>query len=239
MGGGGPAGPRDGRGPVRTLLFTGKGGVGKTTVAAATALRCADAGLRTMVLSTDPAHSLGDAFDLPLSSVGTSIVDGLWGQQLDAQERLEDTWADIQAYVKQVLDWAGVDAIEAEELSVVPGLDEIFALSDIKEATVLERDDGRATVVAFRAAAMGRSARYTLGYDYADAPRQISWSLVRGDIMRRLDGRYVFEPRNGATEVTYELTVDLVVPLPGFVKRRAEGKIIGTALDELKKRVEG
>jgi len=117
---------------VRTLLFTGKGGVGKTTVAAATALRCADAGLRTMVLSTDPAHSLGDAFDLPLSSVGTPIAEGLWGQQLDAQERLEDTWADIQAYVKQVLDWAGVDAIEAEELSVVPGLDEIFALSDIK-----------------------------------------------------------------------------------------------------------
>jgi len=117
---------------VRTLLFTGKGGVGKTTVAAATALRCADAGLRTMVLSTDPAHSLGDAFDLPLSSVGTPIAEGLWGQQLDAQERLEETWADIQAYVKQVLDWAGVDAIEAEELSVVPGLDEIFALSDIK-----------------------------------------------------------------------------------------------------------
>jgi len=117
---------------VRTLLFTGKGGVGKTTVAAATALRCADAGLRTMVLSTDPAHSLGDAFDLPLSSMGTPIAEGLWGQQLDAQERLEDTWADIQAYVKQVLDWAGVDAIEAEELSVVPGLDEIFALSDIK-----------------------------------------------------------------------------------------------------------
>ena len=117
---------------MRTLLFTGKGGVGKTTVAAATALRCADAGLRTMVLSTDPAHSLGDAFDLPLSSVGTPIAKGLWGQQLDAQERLEDTWADIQAYVKQVLDWAGVDAIEAEELSVVPGLDEIFALSDIK-----------------------------------------------------------------------------------------------------------
>src|SRR5438093_1056832 len=85
-----------------------------------------------MVLSTDPAHSLGDAFDLPLSSVGTPIAEGLWGQQLGAQERLEDTWADIQAYVKQVLDWAGVDAIEAEELSVVPGLDEIFALSDIK-----------------------------------------------------------------------------------------------------------
>ena len=106
--------------------------MGKTTAAAATALRCADAGLRTIVLSTDPAHSLADAFDVPLSSVGTPIVDRLWGQQLDAQERLEETWADIQAYVMAVLDWAGVDAIEAEELSVIPGLDEIFALTDIK-----------------------------------------------------------------------------------------------------------
>src|SRR5438034_8132496 len=116
----------------RILLFTGKGGVGKTTAAAATALRCADAGLRTIVLSTDPAHSLADAFDIPLSSVGTPIVDCLWGQQLDAQGRLEETWSDIQAYVMAVLDWAGVDAIEAEELSVIPGLDEIFALTDIK-----------------------------------------------------------------------------------------------------------
>ena len=123
--------PPSGGGP-RILLFTGKGGVGKTTAAAATALRCADAGLRTVVLSTDPAHSLADAFDVPLSSTGTPIADRLWGQQLDAQERLEETWADIQAYVMAVLDWAGVDAIEAEELSVIPGLDEIFALTDIK-----------------------------------------------------------------------------------------------------------
>lgn len=120
-----PSGPR-------ILLFTGKGGVGKTTVAAATALRCADAGRRTIVLSTDPAHSLADAFDVPLSSVGSPITERLWGQQLDAQERLEDTWADIRAWVLAVLDWAGVEAIEAEELSVVPGLDEVFALADIK-----------------------------------------------------------------------------------------------------------
>jgi arsenite-transporting ATPase len=106
--------------------------VGKTTAAAATGLRCADAGLRTIVLSTDPAHSLADAFELPLSAVGTPITDTLWGQQLDAQERMEDAWAEIQAYVMEVLGWAGVDAIEAEELSVVPGLDEIFSLSDIK-----------------------------------------------------------------------------------------------------------
>jgi arsenite-transporting ATPase len=116
----------------RILLFTGKGGVGKTTTAAATALRCADAGLRTLVLSTDPAHSLADAFGVELGSDPTRIVDHLSGQELDAQERMEESWGDIQAYLMQVFDWAGLDAIEAEELAVFPGLDEVFSLSDIK-----------------------------------------------------------------------------------------------------------
>ena len=118
---------------TRILLFTGKGGVGKTTVAAATALRCADAGLRTVVLSTDPAHSLADAFDLPLGPLASPITDGLWGQQLDAQERMEESWHDIQGWLREVFSWAGVDGLEAEELSVVPGLDEVFALADIKQ----------------------------------------------------------------------------------------------------------
>ena len=84
------------------------------------------------MLSTDPAHSLADAFDVPLGSVGSPVADNLVGQQLDAQERLEDAWDEIRAYVLDVLEWAGVDAIEAEELSVIPGLDEVFALADIK-----------------------------------------------------------------------------------------------------------
>jgi len=117
---------------VRILLFTGKGGVGKTTTAAATALRCADAGLRTVVLSTDPAHSLADAFDRELGDVAVEIAPNLWGQQLDTQARMEDMWAEIQAWLLQVFEWAGVAAIEAEELSVIPGLDEVFSLSDIK-----------------------------------------------------------------------------------------------------------
>ena len=117
---------------MRILLFTGKGGVGKTTTAAATAVRCADAGQRTIVLSTDPAHSLGDAFDTELGDLTVEITDGLWGQQLDAQDRMEEAWDDIQGYLQAVFRWGGVDEIEAEELSVVPGLDEIFALTDIK-----------------------------------------------------------------------------------------------------------
>jgi arsenite-transporting ATPase len=117
---------------MRIVLFTGKGGVGKTTVAAATALRCADRGLRTLVLSTDPAHSLADAFDAYLGSTPTPVAERLHGQQLDATERLEETWADVQQYVMEVLDWVGVEAIEAEELSVIPGLDEVFSLADIK-----------------------------------------------------------------------------------------------------------
>lgn len=113
---------------------------------------------------------------------------------------------------------------------------------DVKEAVVTERDDaGRPVLVAFRAAAMGHSARYTLRYDYGDSPLRMSWVLERGDIVRRLDGEYVFESDDGraGTEVTYRLVVDLAVPLPGFIKRRAETKITTTALDELKRRCEG
>jgi arsenite/tail-anchored protein-transporting ATPase len=117
---------------VRIVLFTGKGGVGKTSVAAATALRCADAGCRTLAISTDPAHSLADSFDVPLGADPTQVTTTLYGQQLDAQARMEDQWGEIQSYLREILQWAGAEAIEAEELSVPPGLDELFSLSDIK-----------------------------------------------------------------------------------------------------------
>src|SRR5258708_2441361 len=118
---------------VRILLFTGKGGVGKTTVAAATATRAAENGLRTIVCSTDPAHSLGDAFDVPLGDRPTPIAHRLFGQQLNARVRFEEAWDDVRTYLVDVLDWAGAGAVEAEELAVIPGLDEVFALGDIKE----------------------------------------------------------------------------------------------------------
>jgi arsenite-transporting ATPase len=117
---------------MRVLLFTGKGGVGKTTIAAATAVRAAGVGLRTLVMSTDPAHSLGDSFEVEIGSYPTPIIENLWAQQIDAQDRLEDNWREIQDYLTQVMNWAGVETIQAEELTVIPGLDEIFALIDVR-----------------------------------------------------------------------------------------------------------
>ena len=106
---------------------------------------------------------------------------------------------------------------------------------DLKEVTVLQRDpEGRAVLVRYRAAAMGRSTTYTLCYDWEDAPRRLPWKLVTGDIQRVLDGAYEFEELDGSTMVTYHLTAELRIPLPGFVKRRAEARIISTALHELR-----
>jgi arsenite-transporting ATPase len=117
---------------MRVLLFTGKGGVGKTTVAAATAVKAAQGGARTLIMSTDPAHSLSDSFDHPIGDRATPMAPNLWAEQIDAQARLEQNWREIQDYFIQVMNWAGVETIQAEELSVVPGLDEIFALIDVK-----------------------------------------------------------------------------------------------------------
>jgi hypothetical protein len=113
--------------------------------------------------------------------------------------------------------------------------------ADIKSVSIDARDEqGRAARVTFRAAAFGRSTSYTLRYDYHAAPAELSWTQVAGDLTRRLDGAYELAASgDGATEITYRLVVDLKVPLPGFVKRRAEGRIMGTALRELKARVEG
>lgn len=112
--------------------------------------------------------------------------------------------------------------------------------ADIKEVSVQERDQaGRPLVVAFRTAAFGRSTNYTLAYDYSEAPRILAWRLVEGDITTKLDGHYVFDPaEGGGTEVTYRLEVQLRVPIPGFVKMRAAGRIMSTALRELRLRAE-
>ncbi len=110
----------------RTILYTGKGGVGKTSVAAATARRCAAAGLRTVVLSTDPAHSLSDSLGTPLGNEPTPVADGLWGQEVQAQEEMERHWERAQGWLGGLLEERGVDRISSEELTVPPGMDELF-----------------------------------------------------------------------------------------------------------------
>ncbi|MCW2846820.1 MAG: ArsA family ATPase [Marmoricola sp.] len=122
---------------ARIVLFTGKGGVGKTTSAAGTATLSARAGQRTLVLSTDAAHSLGDAFGLAV--VGPEPVEverDLWVHQVDVQRRFERSWGEIQGYLVSVLDAAGVDPITAEELTVIPGAEEVLALLELRNHAV-------------------------------------------------------------------------------------------------------
>ena len=137
----------------------------------------------------------------------------------------------------------------SESVVVSAGLEACFAVTidfdrypewahDVKQATVLTRDaSGRPTVVEFRASALGRSTHYTLEYDYAQAPNKLSWHMSDGDIMRSIIGSYVFQTEGAGTRITYDLAVELVIPLPGFVKRRAEMRILST-LKELKTRIE-
>lgn len=110
---------------------------------------------------------------------------------------------------------------------------------DVKQVEILERDaEGRGSRVEYRVAGLGKSIRYVLEYDYAEAPGAFSWHFVEGDWLRQLDGRYGFEADGDGTRVTYDLVVDVSAPLPGLVKRRAASMIMGTALRELKKEAE-
>jgi arsenite/tail-anchored protein-transporting ATPase len=121
---------------MRTLLFTGKGGVGKTTVAAGTAALAAQAGNKTLVLSTDPAHSLADALGLAEPNYGdgpTEVAPNLWSLHVDVRDRFTRAWGEIQQYLLTVLDSAGVDPIEAEELTVLPGAEEVLALLEVRD----------------------------------------------------------------------------------------------------------
>jgi len=112
-------------------------------------------------------------------------------------------------------------------------------VSDLKRIEVVTRDDqGRALEVEFRAAAFGRSTTYTLHYDYAQAPRELSWRQVQGDLTKTLNGRYKFEANGDDTKVTYDLEVELLVPIPTFIKSRAAYRIQTQALRELKAQAE-
>ena len=141
--------------PTRILLYTGKGGVGKTSVAAATALACAARGYRTMVLSTDIAHSLGDVFGIELGPEPVQIAPNLWGQESDAFYNVTRYWGRIQNYVASLLRWRGLDEVLAEEMTVLPGMDEVGSLLWIAE----HHDSGHYDVIVVDAAPTGETLR--------------------------------------------------------------------------------
>ena len=116
---------------MRILMFTGKGGVGKTSVSAATALRSADLGYRTMVLSTDPAHSLADSFELEIGNEPTLLAPNLWGQEIDLLHQMEQHWGRVQEYMSAIFMWRGMSDLVAEETSVLPGMEELASLMQI------------------------------------------------------------------------------------------------------------
>src|ERR671936_176770 len=139
----------------RTILYTGKGGVGKTSVAAATARRCAAAGLRTVVLSTDPAHSLSDSLEAELSGEPTPVGPNMFGQEVQAQEEMERNWDAVQDWLGELLADRGMDRISAEELTVPPGMDELFSLLQIKR----HHEDGEFDCVIVDCAPTGETLR--------------------------------------------------------------------------------
>lgn len=133
-----------------------------------------------------------------------------------------------------------------ESITIAAPLDEVWAIAidlekypewthDVKDVVIRTRDvEGRPSEVEFRTSALGRSTHYTLAYDYSGAPNVLAWSMVKGDIQRSIDGAFRFEATgDGGTHVDYDLAIELVVPLPGFVKRRAERRILN-AIKELK-----
>jgi arsenite/tail-anchored protein-transporting ATPase len=139
----------------RTILYTGKGGVGKTSVAAATARIAAAQGVETVVLSTDPAHSLADCLEVEVGSEPTPVGERLWAQQVAAQDEMERNWAAVQDWLGEMLLERGVDRISAEELTVPPGMDELFSLLQIKR----HHEEGRFGCVIVDCAPTGETLR--------------------------------------------------------------------------------
>jgi arsenite-transporting ATPase len=126
---------------MRIILYTGKGGVGKTSVAAATAFWAARMGHRSLVISTDPAHSLGDAFDAPMGPEPTPVAENLWGQEINVLEEIRNYWGDIQEYLTALLASRGIDEIVAEEMAVFPGMEEVCSLLMIRQHAYERRFD--------------------------------------------------------------------------------------------------
>ena len=154
---------------MRTILYTGKGGVGKTSVAAATALKAAKAGKKVLVMSTDPAHSLSDAFDAEVGPDPKEMATGLVAQEMDQGAMLEEYWAEIREYMTALYEWQGTDSLTAEELAMLPGIDELFGLLMVRR----HHDEGLYDALILDAAPTGETLRLL------SLPEQISWYVEK------------------------------------------------------------
>jgi arsenite-transporting ATPase len=141
---------------MRILLYTGKGGVGKTSVAAATALACAKRGLRTLVLSTDAAHSLADSFDTPLAADPRLLSSNLWAQEIDVYHQIDQYYSTIQDYMGKVLAWRGLDDVMAQEMTAFPGMEELASLLEVEQ----HYDSCRYDVIIIDAAPTGETLKF-------------------------------------------------------------------------------
>jgi arsenite-transporting ATPase len=175
--------------------MTGKGGVGKTSVAAATGLRCAELGYKTLVLSTDPAHSLADSFDLEMGHEPRKVKDNLWGAELDALMELEGNWGAVKRYITEVLQARGLDGVQADELAILPGMDEIFGLVRMKR----HYDDGEYDVLIIDSAPTGTALRL------------LSLPEVGGWYMRKF-----YKPFQGMSAALRPLVEPIFRPIAGF-----------------------
>src|ERR1700712_3158487 len=139
----------------RTILYTGKGGVGKTSVAACTARRCAAAGLRTLVISTDPAHSLSESLGAELGGEPVQVADRLWGQEVKAQEEMERHWSGVQEWLRELFIEGGGGPVSAAEGTVPPGMDELFSLLRLQA----HNESGRFDTIIVDCAPTGETLR--------------------------------------------------------------------------------
>jgi arsenite-transporting ATPase len=140
---------------MRTILYTGKGGVGKTSVAAATALKASRAGKKVLVMSTDPAHSLADVFDTEIGPDPKEIAPDLWAQEMDHASMIEENWSEIQMYMTTLFEWQGADTLAAEELAMLPGMDELFGLLMVRR----HNQEGRYDALILDAAPTGETLK--------------------------------------------------------------------------------
>lgn len=140
---------------MRLILYLGKGGVGKTTTAAATAVRASELGYRTLVVSTDVAHSLADALDQPLEPMPTQLTERLWGQEINVLDEVRQHWGQLRTYLATLLRRRGMDEVAAEELAIIPGMEEVVSLLHIRR----QARDGNFDVVVVDAAPTGETVR--------------------------------------------------------------------------------